>query len=34
MPNCGGNEKFMLEGINDESYLQLALQTEWNYNIL
>jgi hypothetical protein len=34
MPNCGGNEKLRLEGINDESYLQFALQTEWNYNIL
>jgi hypothetical protein len=33
MPDCGGNKNFRLEGINDESYLQFALQTIKNYSI-
>jgi hypothetical protein len=33
MPDCGGNDDFRLEGINDGSYLQFALQTVKNYSI-
>jgi hypothetical protein len=33
MPNCGGNNELRLEGINDESHLQFALQTVQNYSI-
>jgi len=32
MPDCGGNDYFRLEGINDGRYLQFALQTVENYN--
>ena len=33
MLNCGGNNEPRLEGINDESHLQFALQTVENYSI-
>ena len=33
MPDCGGNDYLRLEGINDGSYLQFALQTVENYSI-